>query len=177
MVDATLIDAPRGRPRPDGTSTRDPEASFTRRRFRSHHGFKGHIAADRSGIVTDYRFGTAKEHDSRRIDSLTANERVAVLADSAYDDAARRAGLRARGVLDLISFRRPGNRPLREGEIDHNRLMMRLRCRVEHPFAMIKHLMGYRRVRYRGIDRNAFDFAMLLAAANLRRSLSMPPPA
>ena len=42
---------------------------------------------------------------------------------------------------------------------------------------MIKHLMGYRRVRYRGIDRNAFDFAMLLAAANLRRSLSMPPPA
>ncbi|MBY0308230.1 MAG: IS5 family transposase [Phycisphaerales bacterium] len=60
MVDATIIEAPRGRPRPGGTTTRDQEASFTARHGVPHHGYKGHIAADLSGIVTDYRLGTAR---------------------------------------------------------------------------------------------------------------------
>jgi IS5 family transposase len=83
MVNATIIKAPRGPPRPDGTTTRDQDASFTHKHGVPHHGYKGHIAADMSGIVTDYRFGTAKEHDSRHIDDLTLGERRLVLADSA----------------------------------------------------------------------------------------------
>ncbi|MFN5956798.1 MAG: IS5 family transposase, partial [Planctomyces sp.] len=106
MVDATIIEAPRGRPRPDGTTTRDQDASFTSKHGVPHHGYKGHIAADLSGIVTDYRFGTAKEHDSNHIDDLTMHETKLVLADSAYSSAARRAELRARGVIDGIIYKR-----------------------------------------------------------------------
>jgi len=49
LIDATIIEQSRGRTRADGTSTRDPEASFTRKNGETYHGYKGHINADRSG--------------------------------------------------------------------------------------------------------------------------------
>ena len=174
MVDATIIEAPRGRPRPDGTHTRDTDASFTSKHGVPHHGYKGHINADRSGIVTDYRFGTAKDHDSNYIDDLTLHETTLVLADSAYSDRRRRAELRARGVIDGICYKRVrGQKKLHPWQERWNRCVARLRARVEHPTGMMKQQLGYRRVRYRGKDRNAFDFAMTLAACNIKRSLSL----
>jgi len=177
MVDATIIEQSTGRNRDDGSSTRDAEASFTKKHGKTHHGYKGHIAADLSGIVTDYRFTTAKEHDSRRIDELIVNERAAVLADSAYSDRARRAALRERGVIDGIIYKRKrGQDKLHDWQSRWNTLVSRLRARVEHPFGMLKHQLGYRRVRYRGRARNEFDFALTLAACNIKRSLSLAPP-
>ena len=177
MVDATIIEAPRGRPRrggADGTSTRDPDASFTKKHGVPHHGYKGHIAADLSGIVTDYRFGTAKEHDSNHIDDLTMHETRLVLADSAYASRARRAELRSRGVIDGIIYKRERGQPrLYAWQERWNQMVSRLRARVEHPSAMLKHQLGYRRVRYRGKERNAFDFALTMTACNIKRSLSL----
>lgn len=174
MVDATIIEAPRGRPRPDGTTTRDQDASFTSKHGVPHHGYKGHIAADLSGIVTDYRFGTAKEHDSNHIDDLTMREERLVLADSAYSSAARRTELRARGVIDGIIYKRNrGQKKLYDWQERWNAIVARDRARVEHPTAMMKHQLGFRRVRYRGRERNAFDFALILAACNIKKSLSL----
>lgn len=174
MVDATIIEAPRGRPRPDGTTTRDQDASFTAKHGVPHHGYKGHIAADLSGIVTDYRFGTAKQADSDHIDDLTLHEKTLVLADSAYSSRQRRAELRARGVIDGIIYKRHrGQKELYPYQHRWNQMVAPLRARVEHPSAMLKQQLGYRRVRYRGRDRNAFDFAMILAACNIKKSLSL----
>jgi transposase, IS5 family len=174
MVDATIIEAPRGRPRPDGTTTRDQDASFTSKHGVPHHGYKGHIAADLSGIVTDYRFGTAKEHDSNHIDDLTMHEQKLVLADSAYSSRARREELRARGVIDGICYKRVrGQARLYDWQERWNRLVSKDRAKVEHPSAMMKQQLGYRRVRYRGRDRNEFDFAMTITACNIKKSLSL----
>jgi len=174
MVDATIIEQSRGRTRDNGASTRDPDASYTKKHGKTHHGYKGHIAMDFSKIVTDYRFTTAKEHDSRRIDELTANERRAVIADSAYASETRRAALRERGVIDGIIYKRQrGQAELHPWQERWNKLVSRLRARVEHPLGMLKQQLGYRRVRYRGRERNEFDFALTLAACNLKRSLSL----
>lgn len=174
MVDATIIEAPRGRPRGDGTTTRDQDASFTSKHGVPHHGYKGHLAADLSGIVTDYRFGTAKEHDSNHIDDLTMHEKKLVLADSAYSSAKRRRELRARGVIDGICYKRNrGQKKLHGWQERWNAIVARDRARVEHPTAMMKQQLGYRQVRYRGRDRNEFDFALTLAACNIKRSLSL----
>lgn len=174
MVDATIIEAGRGRTRDDGSSTRDADASFTKKHGRTHHGYKGHIAMDFSKIVTGYRFTTASEHDSRRIDELTENERKAVIADSAYASEPRRAELRGRGVIDGIIYKRQrGQAELHPWQERWNAAVSRLRARVEHPLGMLKQQLGYRRVRYRGRERNEFDFALTLAACNLKRSLSL----
>ena len=177
MVDATIIEQSTGRKRDDGSSTRDEDASFTKKHGTTHHGYKGHIACDLSGIVTEYRFTTAKEHDSKRIDELTSSERTAVFADSAYASRTRRAALHERGVIDGIIYKRNrGQSELRDWQERWNKLVSRVRARVEHPFGMMKHQLGYRRVRYRGRERNEFDFALTLAACNLKRSLSLSGP-
>jgi len=174
MVDATIIEQSRGRTRADGTSTRDSDASFTKKHGKTHHGYKGHVAVDFSKIVTGYRFTTASEHDSRRIDELVKDERHAVIADSAYASEARRAALRGRGVIDGIIYKRQrGQAELRPWQERWNTAVSRLRARVEHPLGMLKQQLGYRRARYRGRDRNEFDFALTLAACNLKRSLSL----
>lgn len=177
LVDATIIEQSRGRKRDDGLSTRDDDASFTRKHGRTYFGYKGHIASDRSGIVTQYRYTTGREHDGRSLDEMTAGETRAVVADSMYDSGPRRAALEARGVIPLICYqRRRGQSELAAWKKELNTRIAPLRAKVEHPFAMIKQQFGHRRARYRGLQRNTADFALLLAAANLKRSLSLRPP-
>jgi IS5 family transposase len=173
LVDALIVEQSRGSKRDDGTSTRDPEASFTSKHGRRYHGYKGHISADRSALVTDYRFSDAAPHDSKFIDELTENEETMVVADTAYRSAERESRLRERGVTCAIAFkRRKGQKELPPALAKLNRLIASVRAPVEHPFAWMKQ-MGYRRVRYRGRRRNELDFALNLIAYNWKRSLSL----
>lgn len=173
IVDATIIEQARGSKRDDGTSTRDPEASFTKKNGETYHGYKGHINADRSALVTDYRFSDAARHDSNFIDELTESETTMVAADTAYRSAEREQRLRARGVTCAIAFKRTkGQKELPPLLKKLNRMIARVRAVVEHPFAWMKQ-MGHRRVRYRGRRRNELDFALMLVAYNWKRSLSL----
>ena len=172
-VDASIIEAPRGRKRSDGSSTRDCDASYVSKSGQVHHGYKAHIATDRRGIIKDFRFSTASVHDSRFIDELTAAESHSVWADSAYMDKARHDALGIRGVFYGISYRRGrGQKDLTSGQREHNRLVAGIRAVVEHPFAWVKN-WGFRWVRYRGLRRNKLDFAMHAVAYNFKRSFSL----
>jgi len=151
--------------------TRDREASFTRKHGRTYHGYKGHIAADRSGIVTGFDFSTASEHDSRYIDRLTERETRAVIADAAYADRSRRDRLRRRGVLAGIAFKRNrGQRRLSPLLRRINRVIASIRATVEHTMARLRK-WGLSRTRYRGLERNRSDFVMGLVAHNVRRAM------
>ena len=171
MVDATIIEQSTGWKRDDGSSTRDEDASFTQKHGKKHHGYKGHIAVDRSGIITKCAFSTAKDHDSNYIDELAKDETQAVIADRAYCSDERRRALRARGVIDGIMYKRKrGQAELHDWQERWNKIVSRLRARVEHPLGMMKKQFGYRRVRYRGLGRNEFDFFITVLAANIKRS-------
>ncbi len=173
LVDATIIEQARGKKREDGTHTRDEEASFTKKNGETYHGYKGHIATDKRGVVKDYRFSDAAPHDSNFIDELTEDETKMVVADSAYRSAEREAALKKRGVDCAICFKRKrGQEDLPEPLKKLNRMIATIRAAVEHPFAWMKN-MGYRRVRYRGRRRNEVDFALNLIAYNWKRSLSL----
>jgi IS5 family transposase len=173
-VDATIIEAPRGRISKDGTSsTKDNAASYTKKHGRIYHGYKGHIATDRNGIVKDYRFDTARVHDSRHIDELVANEEHSVWADSAYMDNDRKAGLERRCVVcGIIERKVRGQKELTTAQKWHNRLVAGIRAVVEHPFGWMKNA-GYGRTRYRGMRRNALDFGLHVIAYNWKRSFSL----
>ena len=54
-----------------------------------------------------------------------------------------------------------------------NRLIAPIRAFVEHPFAWLKTRLNNRRCRYRGLTRNAFDFAISAVAYNFCRSFSL----
>ena len=172
MVDATIIHQSTGSKNDDGESSRDQDASFTKKHGKTHHGYKAHIACDLSGVITDYKVTTAKVHDSKCIDELVEDEDKVVYADSAYSSKDRRGALRDRGVIDAIVYKRNRNQSeLADWQDRWNVLVSKVRSRVEHPFAMMKHQLGYRKVRYRGLERNAFDVCLMLMACNLKRSV------
>ena len=109
------------------------------------------------------------------MDELIAKEKIAVYADSAYMDRDRKKRLQNRGVYcGIIERRVRGQDDLSYGQQLINRFCATIRAVVEHPFAWM-HQMGRRRARYRGLRRNAFDFAMLAMAYNWKRSFSLVP--
>lgn len=172
-VDATIIETSRGRKRDDHSSTRDKTASYTKKNGKIHHGFKAHIATDTNGIIKDYRFDTAKVHDSQHIDEMIVNENHSVFADSAYMDSQRKKVLENKGVFcGIIQRRVRGQKELTPEQKWHNRLVAGFRAVVEHPFAWMKNT-GYRRARYRGLRRNGMDFAFHAIAYNFKRSFSL----
>ena len=172
LIDATIVIQSKGSKNDKGENKRDHDASFTKKNKMSYHGYKIHIASDLSGIVTDFRFSTARDRDSRYIDELIEDEDTLVLADSAYSSKERRVSLHNRGICDGIIHKR--NRSQKELSVWQefcNKVVSKLRSKVEHPFAMLKHQLGYRRVRYRGLERNELDVCFLLMACNLKRSV------
>jgi IS5 family transposase len=175
LVDATIIEAPLGQKRADGTSTRDPAASKTFKHGRTYHGFKAHVATDPRGIIKDYVFDTASSSDHGHADHLMKEETKAVYADSGYMAKKRKEELEARGVFCGIAYRRvKGEKELTPQQKAHNRLIAGVRAFVEHPFAWLRK-MNFWRARYRGLRRNAEDFALRAIAYNWKRSLSLIP--
>lgn len=173
-VDATIIEAPRGRTDKEGlSSTKDKAASYTKKHGRVYHGYKGHIATDKNGMIKDYRYDTASVHDSRHIDEFTEDEKHGVYADSAYVDKKRKTDLEKRGVFcGIIEKRVRGQKELSAVQKLHNRLVAGIRAVVEHPFAWMKNT-GYGRTRYRGMRKNAMDFGLHVIAYDWKRSFSL----
>ncbi len=177
LVDATIIEAPLGHKRPDGTKTTDPAASKTFKHGRTYHGYKAHVATDPQGIIKDYVFDTAKSSDHDHADDLMKGESKAVYADSGYMSKKRKEDLEARNVFCGIAYRRVrGQKELTPEQVAHNRLIAGIRAFVEHPFAWLRK-MNFWRARYRGLVRNALDFALRAVAYNWKRSLSLAPAA
>ena len=177
IVDATIIDAPMGQKVKDDDGferhTHDRTATYTKNHGTLRHGYKAHIATDTRGMIVDWVFDTARPHDSNHIDQLTEREQKAVYADSAYSDKERRRRLASDGVLDRIVHKRVrGQKELSAGQKAHNTICSKVRAFVEHPRAwMVK--MGYTCVRYRGLTRNALDFALMSIAYNFKRSFHL----
>ena len=175
LVDATIIEASKGRTNDDGLGhTKDKAASYTKKHGKTYHGYKAHVATDANGIITNYVYDTAKVHDSQHIDQLIENEKQAVFADSAYMNKDRKAKLQAKGVFcGIIERRVRGQTELTTEQKTHNRLCASFRAYVEHPFAWMKNTGELLRTRYRGLGRNAIDFALNAIAYNFKRSLSL----
>ncbi len=175
LIDATIIEAPRGGTRADGSTTADPCATYTAKHGRAYHGYRAHVATDANGIVTDFVYDTAAESEHTHFDHLAAGETKAVYADSGCRSKARVAALEARGVAANLCHRRVrGQKELTDEQRAFNRAVSKVRALVEHPFAWIKRMSGAR-VRYRGCVRNAVDFALAAVAYNFRRSFSVKP--
>ena len=66
------------------------------------------------------------------------------------------------------------NRPLSEQDKSANRYKSKVRARVEHIFGVMKRQFGYKKARYRGLDKNAHSVFTKCALINLviaKRSL------
>lgn len=151
-------------------SPTDPDASWAKKGHKRYFGYKGHVAVDLgSDIIRRPRFTTAAVADTTMGDGLIIGDERAVYADKAYDTKLRRANLKAAGIKDRIAHRPNKHHPLTARQEQRNAGISRRRSGVERVFASAKRLMGWWRVRYIGLARNAAHFDLLCTAINLKR--------
>ena len=181
LIDASLVKAAVKPPRdqsstPGEGSKLDPDADWTQRQGGggSHFGYKMHIAVDQeSGLLRRALLTSAKVNDSEVGDELICGDEQIVYADKAYDSAARRELLERLGIGDGIMRRaRWGIARNPQPELAaRNARLSPIRSAVERSFAAIKQWYGFRRVRHRGLARNALQLHLICIAINLRRAL------
>lgn len=167
IVDATLLPAPVSKLNAAGE--RDPQMSSTKKNNRWHFGAKGHIGVQAQGkpIVHSVAFSTAKDHDITQLEALLHGEEQAVFGDSAYLRKADKQQARAKGLYYGIADRGFRDHPLSSSQQHKNRKHSTVRAKVEHPFRVIKELWGHRKLRFKGLLKNASQFTTLCALSNL----------
>jgi transposase, IS5 family len=148
----------------------DPEASWAKKGHQRYFGYKGHVAVDHgSGIIRRCRLTTASVADTTEADAMILGDEKAVYADKAYDTKKRRARLKAQGIKDRIAHRPNKHHPLTLRQEQRNKGISKRRSGVERVFAVAKRVMGWSRVRYIGLRRNAVHFDLICTAINLQR--------
>ena len=166
IVDATIIAAPRSRKNASGQQ--DPEMSSTRKGTDWFFGMKLHVGTDtRYGVAHKAVVTTAKVHDSLMMPALLHGEEQALYGDTAYVNGPRKRLFEERGIRWQVHRRAPRKAPLSAADREWNREQSKVRSKVEHIFQVIKHRWGHRKVRYRGLFKNAAHYFGLLALANL----------
>ena len=185
IVDSTFIEAPSSTK--NQKKERDPEAHSAKKGNTWHFGYKAHIGVDReSGLVHHVVTTAANEHDVTVVNQLMHGDEDTLGGDSGYIGAEKRPDAITRNSkgkkIKYVICRKPSSiRKLsKSGQYaakkrEHEKSSVR--CKVEHVFAVVKKLFGYRKTRYRGLRKQTAKNFIMFALANLyladRKSLSV----
>lgn len=175
IVDATIIAAPSSTKNKEGK--RDPEMHQTKKGNQWYHGMKVHAGVDAgTGYVHTITGTAANIHDIDETVHLLREDDEVCYGDSGYSGVEKRPEIRENEHFRNIDFRtnvRPSSLKISSGyqginwdkEIENRKSSVR--CKVEHPFLIVKRQFGYAKVAYRGIAKNMNRFHILFASANL----------
>ena len=175
IVDSTIIAAPPSTKNRD--RERDPEAHQTKKGNTWHFGYKAHVGVDKdSGLVHHLETTAANVHDVTVTPKLLHGEENTVNGDSGYlgaekrEDAVTRnkTGKKIRYKINRRPSQTRNNTVRSKSQIKRReREKSSVRAKVEHVFAVIKGLFGYRKTRYKGQQKQSEKLHMMFALANL----------
>ena len=175
VPDATIIAAPSSTKNKEGK--RDPEMHQTKKGNQWYHGMKVHAGVDAgSGYVHTITETAANVHDIDETVNLLREDDEVCYGDSGYSGVEKRPEIQENEHFRNIEFRtnvRPSSLKITSSytgfnwdkEIENRKSSVR--CKVEHPFLIVKKQFGYAKVVYRGIAKNMNRFHILFASANL----------
>jgi len=122
-----------------------------------------HVGSDPCGRIHSVVMTDASINDKVVMENCLHGEEQAIYGDKAYANAARLEAAQSRGIAWRVN--RNGRKSYC-ADRSFNRKSNRIRARVEHVFVVIKHLWRYRKVRYRGLAKNAAQVFSLVMLAN-----------
>ena len=175
IVDATIINAPSSTK--NEAKQRDPEMHSTKKGNQWYHGMKIHSGTDAgSGYVHTITATSANAHDIDETTKLIREDDEVVYGDSGYSGIEKREEVKSDEHLSSVRYvtnRRPSSIRVNDKYKGTNwdkhieNRKSSTRCKVEHPFLIVKKQFGYCKVAYRGLAKNLNRFHMLFASANL----------
>ena len=88
-------------------------------------------------------------------------------ADKGYISAEREAAFSKEGKVWGVMRKAPKGGQLDPIDEEINRIIAKVRAKVEHPFRVIKRQFGHMKTRYRGLAKNRAHLFTLFALGNL----------
>ena len=165
IVDASIIHAPSSTKNKE--RQRDPEMNQTKKGNQWYFGMKVHLGTDTQGRSHSIAVTEASAHDSTMMDELLHGQETHVYGDKAYASEERKEKAESQGITWRVNRKAKRGRKLNCADRAFNRKSNRTRARVEHAFGVVKHLWGYRKIRYKGLAKNAAQVFTLFALANV----------
>lgn len=175
IVDSTLIAAPSSTKNKE--KKRDKDAHSVKKGNQWHFGYKAHIGADKdSGLVHHLEVTSANEHDVTVTSKLLHGEENEMYGDSGYTGADKRKDAVIRNKNGKKIKYKINRKPSQIKKLspsgqyyakkaEHKKSSVR--AKVEHVFAVVKRLFGYRKTRYRGLRKQTAKLNIMFALANL----------
>lgn len=174
IVDATIISAPTSTKNRSGH--RDPEMHQTKKGNTWYFGMKLHIGVDEtSGVIHSLATTAANTHDITQTVHLLHGQEATCWGDAGYLGVQKRKELADIPIDWRIAARVGTRRQMDEVALQQERIKASVRAKVEHAFCRIKQQFGYRKVRYRGLEKNTNRLQVLAAFSNLLTCRRMVP--
>ncbi len=168
IVDATIIAAPSSTKNRD--SERDSEMHQTRKGNQWYFGMKSHIGVDAgSGLVHTVVNTAANVSDVTKTGELMRDDDEVVYGDSGCTGAEKRPEIADDERKSAVTFRinrRKGTVKAKWDKAIETR-KSRVRCKVEHPFLIVKRYFGFCKVVYKGLKKNGSRLFSLFASSNI----------
>ena len=175
IVDSTIISAPSSTKNRE--KKRDTDAHSVKKGNVWYFGYKAHIGVDsKTGLVHTIKVTSANVHDVTVTHDLLIGEEDVVYGDSGYLGADKREGARIKNTNGKKIKYKINRRPSQTQKLsksgqyyakkaEHKKSSVR--AKVEHIFGVVKKLFGYRKTRYRGLEKQIQKSNMMFALANL----------
>ena len=166
MIDASIVHAPASTK--NKKKQRDPEMHSTRKNNQYYFGMKIHIGSDvNSNAIHSATVTSANIADIDEMPELLREEDEVVFGDAGYTSDSYKRGARSLGMTWKVNDKRKPKKNLSATQKKRNRRNSSIRARVEHCFRVLKCQFGYKKVRYKGLNKNRVQVFALLGLANL----------
>lgn len=149
---------------------KDVDARWTKKGLDSYYGYKNHVKVDRdSKLIVSYLVTPASTNDGKMLPLLVDKTDRQVHADSAYQTPLVRTHLKNLNIKAFIQVKGTSNVVLTDKQRRQNRQKSKIRCRVEHVFALIKNSLGGLHLEYINMDRITSSVGLINLIHNLVR--------
>ncbi len=91
----------------------------------------------------------------------------AYMDEGEYQDNMNRRGARHLGISWKVNDKRKLNKQMSSTQKKNNRKKSQVRARIEHCFRVMKCQFGYKKARYKGLDKNRSQVMTILGLVNL----------
>lgn len=150
-------------------SQKDRDARWAYKNDEEHFGYKNHVKADKkTKLIESYAVSSANIGDQDAVEHLVAKTDGTVWADKGYGGARVGAILAKLKIRDRRQIQARHCHPLTIRQQRSNQKRARIRARVEHIFAGMKHMKADY-IRCIGLARARFTIAMNNLVYNLHR--------
>ncbi len=158
----------------------DPDARWVKKGNKAFFGYRAYVAVDtEDGFIDTAMTRPANESETRQLKRVVRKlpEGVTgILADKGFASRENRAYLGRKGLADLIQYRGHHAKPLQRWQVEVNKVIAKMRWRVEQCFGTLKRRFRLDRARYFGLRRTeaqvrwvAIGFNLLKAHRKLER--------